>query len=104
MAPVIQSFKRVIPMVYAYNTPGVGYNDGWTKIGYTEKQTVEERIRQQTHTAGIRAVLAWKDNAMYKDGSGQYFTDHDFHAYLETEAHAARRRGTEWFKLDGVIP
>lgn len=102
MAPVIQSFKRVIPMVYAYNTPGVGYNDGWTKIGYTEKQTVEERIRQQTHTAGIRAVLAWKDNAMYKDGSGQYFTDHDFHAYLETEAHAARRRGTEWFKLDGV--
>ena len=101
MAPNIQSFRRVIPMVYAYNTPGVSYNDGWTKIGYTEKQTVEERIRQQTHTAGIQAVLAWKDNAMYKDGSGKYFTDHDFHAYLETEAHSTRRPGTEWFQLDG---
>ena len=101
MAPNIQSFRRVIPMIYAYNTPGVVYNEGWTKIGYTEKQTVEERIRQQTRTAGIQTVLAWKDNAMYKDGSGKYFTDHDFHAYLETEAASERRPGTEWFHLDG---
>ena len=101
MAANIQSFRRVIPMIYAYNTPGVSYNDGWTKIGYTEKQTVEERIRQQTHVVGIQAVLAWKDNAMYKDGSGKYFTDHDFHSYLETEAHSTRRPGTEWFRLDG---
>lgn len=101
MAPAIKSFKRVIPMIYAYNTPGVIYNDGWTKIGYTEKQTVEDRIKEQTHTAGIRAVIAWRDNAMYKDGSGEYFTDHDFHAYLETEAHSERRKNTEWFKLDG---
>ena len=97
MAPKIQSFERVVPMIYAYNTPSVLYNEGWTKIGYTEKQTVEQRIYQQTHTAGIQAVLAWKDNAMYKDGSGQYFTDHDFHAYLETEAASERRPGTEWF-------
>lgn len=101
MAPKIQSFERVVPMIYAYNTPSVLYNEGWTKIGYTEKQTVEQRIYQQTHTAGIQAVLAWKDNAMYKDGSGQYFTDHDFHAYLETEAASERRPGTEWFHLDG---
>ena len=39
MAVQIQSFKRVVPMIYAYNTPGVVYHDGWTKIGYTEKQT-----------------------------------------------------------------
>lgn len=101
MAPKIQSFERVVPMIYAYNTPSVLYNEGWTKIGYTEKQTVEQRIYQQTHTAGIQAVLAWKDNAMYKDGSGQYFTDHDFHAYLETGAASERRPGTEWFHLDG---
>ena len=82
MAVEIKTFKQVIPMIYAYNTPDVAYNDGWTKIGYTEKQTVEQRIYQQTHTAGIKAVLAWQDNAMYKDGSGGYFTDHDFHAYL----------------------
>jgi len=102
MSPKIQSFKHVIPMIYAYNTPGVVYNDGWTKIGYTERQTVAERINQQTHTAGIKPVLAWQDNAMYKDGSGEYFTDHDFHAYLETEAHSERRVGTEWFHLNGI--
>ncbi len=82
----IQSFSRVVPMIYAYNTPGIPYHDGWTKIGYTEKQTVSQRIRQQTQTAGIRWELAWQDNAMYKDGSGFYFTDHDFHAFLESEA------------------
>ena len=75
-APKIKSFTAVVPMIYAYNTPGVAYHDGWTKIGYTEKQTVNDRIKQQTHTAGIKPVIAWQDNAMYKDGSGEYFTDH----------------------------
>lgn len=100
MAVQIQSFKKVVPMIYAYNTPGVAYHDGWTKVGYTEKQSVEQRIRQQTHTADVRWVLAWKDNAMFKDGSGEYFTDHDFHDYLETEQ-IQRGPKTEWFHADG---
>ena len=63
-APDIKSFARIVPMIYAYNTPGITYHEGWTKIGYTEKQTVEQRIKQQTHTADIRWELAWKDNAI----------------------------------------
>jgi superfamily II DNA or RNA helicase len=97
----IQSFSRVVPMIYAYNTPGVSYHEGWTKIGYTEKQTVTQRIKQQTHTAGIQYQLAWQDNAIFKDGSGEYFTDHDFHAYLESDVGLERERGTEWFHVDG---
>ena len=97
----IKSFSRVVPMIYAYNAPGVTYLDGWTKIGYTEKQTVAERIKQQTHTAGIRPVLLWQDNAMYKDGSGEYFVDHDFHSFLESAVGVERRPKTEWFKVDG---
>lgn len=101
-APVkINSFKRVVPMIYAYNTPGVVYHDGWTKIGYTE-QDIRARIGQQTHTAGIRIKLAWQDNAMYKDGSGDYFDDHPFHAYLERRKHIDRQPGTEWFRIDGT--
>lgn len=96
--PKIKSFKKVVPMIYAYNTPGVAYHDGWTKVGYTEKQTVDARIKQQTHTADIQYVLAWQDNAMYKDGSGEYFTDHDFHAFLESDCRVERTPGTEWFK------
>ena len=100
-AAKIQSFSRVVPMIYAYNTPGVSYHEGWTKIGYTEKQTVSQRIKQQTHTAGIKFELAWQDNAMFKDGSGEYFTDHNFHAYLESTVRLERERGTEWFHVDG---
>lgn len=100
MAVQIQSFKRVVPMIYAYNTPGISYHDGWTKVGYTERQSVDARIQQQTHTANIRWELAWKDNAMFKDGSGEYFTDHDFHDYLETR-NIPREPGTEWFHADG---
>ena len=40
MAVQIQSFRRVVPMIYAYNTPGIPYHDGWTKVGYTERQSV----------------------------------------------------------------
>lgn len=97
----IQSFSRVVPMIYAYNTPGVSYHEGWTKIGYTEKQTVTQRIKQQTHTAGIQYQLAWQDNAIFKDGSGEYFTDHDFHSFLESQMGVERTPGTEWFHLDG---
>ena len=100
MAVQIQSFKRVVPMIYAYNTPGISYHDGWTKVGYTERQSVNARIQQQTHTANIRWELAWKDNAMFKDGSGEYFTDRDFHDYLETR-NIPREPGTEWFHADG---
>lgn len=88
-------------MIYAYNTPGVTYHEGWTKIGYTEKQTVSQRINQQAHTVGIKWELAWQDNAMFKDGSGEYFTDREFHTYLESEAKIEREKGTEWFKIDG---
>lgn len=102
MAVKIQSFERVVPMIYAYQTPGVIYNEGWTKIGYTEKQTVEDRIKQQTHTAGIQPELQWKKSAQYDDGSGEYFTDHDFHDYLVNVKQVPRRTGTEWFQIDGA--
>lgn len=100
-APKIKAYSRIIPMVYAYNTPGIPYHEGWTKIGYTERQAVEDRIKQQTGTANIRWSLAWKDNAMYKDGSGEYFTDHDFHGFLQRRANITREPNTEWFEIDG---
>lgn len=98
---MIQPYGRIIPMIYAYTTPGVSYHEGWTKIGYTEKQTVEDRIRQQTHTADIQVKLLWRDNAIYKDGSGESFTDHDFHEYLERYKGVDRQPKTEWFHIDG---
>ena len=99
-APNIQSFVKVEPMIYAYDTPGVTYHDGWIKIGYTDKQTPEQRIRQQTHTAHINTRMLWKNIARYTDNSGQSFKDTDFHAFLELEKGVKREPHTEWFKID----
>lgn len=98
--PIIKAFSHVEPMVYAYDTPGVSYHEGWIKIGYTEKQTVEDRIKQQTHTAGIKFNLLWKNFARYTDNSGISFTDHEFHDYLEFVKNVEREPGKEWFKID----
>ena len=38
------------PRIYAYSLPEVGKLAGWLKIGYTDRQTVDERIRQQLKT------------------------------------------------------
>lgn len=99
----IHPYKRIIPMIYAYNTPGISYHEGWTKIGYTDRQTVADRIKQQTHTANIKTELAWCDNAMYKDGSGEYFHDTDFHRYLISQRNVQREPKTEWFNITGPV-
>ena len=95
--PNIRTNHVVIPKIYAYTTPGVTYHDGWVKIGYTEADDVNVRIKQQCHTANIAWILAWQGNAVY-EGSHDTFIDKTFHAYLnklgyQQEAH------TEWFRI-----
>ena len=97
----INSYRRVVPMIYAYQTPGYTKHDGWTKIGET-KNGVQKRIKQQVHTAWIDYELQWQDNALFKDGSGEYFSDHDFHDFLERRKKIERNPGTEWFHIDGL--
>ncbi len=100
----IKTTVPIKPTIYAYTTPDVTYHEGWTKIGYTEKQTPEERIRQQTHTAGIKAKFEWSETAKYvtynKNKEPEYFKDHDFHSYLTRYKGIKRERGTEWFEVE----
>lgn len=49
----INTTQKVIPMIYAYSTPEIARHDGWVKIGYTEKQTTEQRQKQQSHTVDV---------------------------------------------------
>lgn len=101
----IQTAAPVIPMIYAYTTPGVTYHDGWTKIGYTERD-VDLRIREQTQTANIVAHKEWQDVAIFTDGKTR-FTDKEFHAYLakkdieRREPQPDEEGCPEWFKVDG---
>ncbi len=96
----IKTSEGICPMIYAYSTPQIADNNGWVKIGYTERQTVEERIAQQGHELNIEKKEEWRGNAQYDDGKQEYFHDTDFHAYL-TKCGVERRIGSEWFHLDG---
>lgn len=99
--PNIITTTPVVPMIYAYTTPEVQRHNGWTKIGYTE-QDVDTRIKQQTHTADIEYNLEWKGNAVFDDGSGDMFTDKDFHAYLRKSGiEQEQGKNNEWFHITG---
>lgn len=99
--PNINTTKNVTPMIYAYTTPEITRHRGWTKIGYTE-QEVEARIKQQTYTADVKWNLEWKGNALFDDGSGERFTDKDFHAYLrKSGVEQETGKNNEWFHVTG---
>ena len=71
--PNIRSFEQVVPMIYTYSHPDYIPHQGWTKISYIKKPSVEERVLQQCHTSDNAYKILWRDNAIYKDGSGLPF-------------------------------
>ncbi|NQJ68708.1 DEAD/DEAH box helicase family protein [Streptococcus suis] len=101
MSVLIKTSEEISPKIYAYTTPHVTTNDGWIKIGYTERQ-VEQRIKEQTHTAGIEPSILWQQEARYieEPDKGKPFKDHDFHQFLNFHA-IERRSKTEWFYFNG---
>ena len=94
----IKTSAKATPQIYSYSTPEVKKHDGWTKIGYTEREDVEQRVYEQTHTADIKAIIEWYGNAIFEGGGS--FKDHEFHAYLE-KLGIERTPNTEWFFVDG---
>lgn len=94
----INTATKVTPQCYAYTTPGVPRHDGWTKIGFTERD-VETRINEQTHTVGVEHKTWWHLRAAYMTEPYDTFTDKDFHAYLK-KLGIAREKGTEWFQIE----
>ncbi|MBP3222503.1 MAG: GIY-YIG nuclease family protein, partial [Actinomycetaceae bacterium] len=100
----IATTRPIRPMCYGWSTPDIPKYDGWVKIGYTDKQTVEDRVAQQASQLSIAKKIEWSANAIYEDGSGETFKDHDFHDYLEYVKHVERERKpekTEWFHIKG---
>lgn len=97
----IKTSSKVVPQCYAYTTPGVPAHDGWTKIGFTERD-VETRVKEQTHTVGITPQIWWHMRAAFMTEPYGTFTDKDFHAYLK-KLEIPREAGTEWFQIDPNI-
>ena len=106
------NFDRVYrePRVYAYTLPSVPEKAGWIKVGYTDRQTVQERIAQQLKTPSLRYRIELDESARTRDG--RFFDDRALHYMLEEEMEIEReyrterdgrsgrkrRVPTEWFK------
>lgn len=93
----ISTTKEVIPVCYAYTTPELRKHDGWTKIGFTERDA-DKRIREQVYTSDVDYKLEWANNAVY-EGSNETFGDSDFHKYL-INLGFKRKEGKEWFEIE----
>lgn len=100
--PAINTTKIVYPQIYAYTLPTEKEDLGWIKIGYTERKNVDDRIKEQTHTAAIRLTYSklWSEPAKFAKNEG-WFKDKQFHSYLRRYKKVSQRQGTEWFYYDG---
>lgn len=102
----IQTTRTAMPRCYCYSTPTISDHVGWVKIGYTEQDDVEDRIRQQLQTAHIPHTTEWSDIAVFADGK-TYFRDSDFHAYLKKQGvermkpMSGDKKQPEWFHISG---
>ena len=100
----IKTYKEVFPQIYSYTLLENDYKY-WEKIGYTERKNVEDRIAEQVKTAAFdlsnKYKVWWHEPARYLPNNSEkikFFTDHDFHRYLEKNG-IQRRDGNlrEWF-------
>ncbi|WP_326717456.1 DEAD/DEAH box helicase family protein [Vagococcus jeotgali] len=100
----IKTTKTIHPQIYAYVLPEIPEKKGWVKIGYTEKENVHDRIKQQVKTAAMNLSykVLWHEPAQYENG--EYFKDYAVHSYLtkykQVERHADK--GSEWFFYNGT--
>ncbi len=96
-SPQIQAFHTYQPTIYAYTIPDYPKLDGWVKIGYTAKQSVAERIKQQGQEIPLEKKFCWQRPAI-KD-NWEPFTDKEFHRFLEREKQTERIPHKEWFRI-----
>lgn len=101
---VIKTTKIIYPQIYAYTLLTVRDNEGWIKIGYTERRNVDDRIKEQTKTAAINLDYSklWSEPAKFNT-SDDWFKDKQLHAYLRKYKNVKQRPNTEWFFYNGTL-
>ncbi|NLO71155.1 MAG: DEAD/DEAH box helicase family protein, partial [Porphyromonadaceae bacterium] len=99
----IKSYQIVYPQIYSYELPTLSENEGSQKIGYTERENVDDRIKEQTQTAAfiLKYDKLWSAPAFF-EGNEESFTDKAFHKFLIKRGIEKRDDlGTEWFFFNG---
>lgn len=98
LSDILSNRPDFTPTIYGYILPDVKDHDGYIKIGYTERKSVENRIKEQLHTAAIGFKIVFKESAMRSDGT--CFTDKDVHRLLRRKGYRQFNEGedkNEWF-------
>lgn len=98
LSDILHNRPAVVPTIYGYTLPTVADHDGYIKIGYTDRENTEARIKEQLHTAGIPFKVLFKESAMRSDGT--CFTDKDVHRLLKHKGFRQLNEGkdhNEWF-------
>lgn len=98
----IKTTKLIYPQIYAYTLPDYSDREGWVKIGYTERNNVDDRIKEQTKTAAIdlQYLKLWSAPAKFESGNS-WFKDKQFHTYLRKHKNIEQDFPTEWFFYNG---
>lgn len=96
----INTSKPIYPQIYAYTLPDIKSKDGWIKIGYTERQDVNTRIKEQVGTVDLDYDLLWHSVARFADN--RIFSDHQLHSYLKKYKKIKNKTNTEWFFYNGT--
>ncbi len=101
--PNIDTYREIVPLIYSWTTPDVPKYEGWEKIGYTEQESAETRIKQQASQLSIRQEKKWSRRALFTTEAGGRFTDHDFHEYLRLQGiqRELKPQRTEWHRFAG---
>lgn len=100
LSEILHNRPAVVPTIYGYILPDLADHNGYIKVGYTDREDTEQRIREQLHTAGITNYkVVFKCSAMRSDGT--CFTDKDVHRILRRKRFPQLHEGVdrnEWFK------
>lgn len=96
----IATSQPIYPQIYAYTLPDVKSKEGWVKIGYTERQDVNIRIKEQVGTVDLDYQLLWHEVARFSDN--RLFSDYQLHSYLKKHKHIENKPNTEWFFYNGT--
>ena len=96
---ILHNRPAVVPTIYGYVLPDLADHNGYIKVGFTDREDTENRIKEQLHTAGISNFnIVFKCSAMRPDGT--CFTDKDVHKILRRKRFKQLNEGedrNEWF-------
>lgn len=98
LSDILHNRPAVVPTIYGYVLPTVADHNGYIKIGYTDREDTEARIKEQLHTAAIEFKVLFKESAMRSDGT--CFTDKDVQRLLKHKGFRQLNEGedrNEWF-------